>query len=265
MISKRNPIKELAISGGGIRGIAFVAALVELERRGILQLKKIAATSIGAFIAICLMAGYTPQELLDKLWNWPLNTIKDIDLDNFKNSYSILCGQELKNFFILILSEKGVVDLSLKELYERSNIELYISICCVNTGKIEYFSHKEVPQINIITLLMMATAIPGILPPIKWNNRLYVDGAIIDNCPMSQLSRDAWCIRPKRSSEKVEPNGILSYFIAIIHIFYKKSREEYKNTIEVDTCNVRVTSFNLTIDQKMALVVAGKGAVKRIF
>ena len=271
-------IQELAISGGGIRGIAFISAIYELEKQGKLnihKLKKLSGTSIGAFIGICLLSGYTTKELLDILFDYDLKQIKDIDLKNIISSKSILKGNALYQFYTTILEKKINVHTTLLELYEKTNIDFIATTCCLNTQSVEYISHETFPQLSIIECIKMSTAIPGILPGIIHEHKLYIDGGILDNLPLTVLSENAWGIKSYNSQNSKEKEYIhtndftfFQYFKTILKIAYEKKTTEHhstQNIIYIDTKNVNVTSFNITHDQKFQLIQSGIDSVQQMF
>ncbi len=65
------PYKNLIFEGGGVKGIAYVGALRELQKRKILKnIKRVAGTSAGAINAVLLSIGCTlkeTQEILSTL------------------------------------------------------------------------------------------------------------------------------------------------------------------------------------------------------
>jgi NTE family protein len=64
--------------GGGVKGLAFVGALVAAEEElGITEWVNAAGTSAGAIIAALLVAGYTPQELHEAIGNIDYNRFAD--------------------------------------------------------------------------------------------------------------------------------------------------------------------------------------------
>ena len=65
------PIIELAIGGGGIKGLAFAGALYKLDELNLLKdLKRISGSSIGGFLAVCISIGFKPSELMDELFEY---------------------------------------------------------------------------------------------------------------------------------------------------------------------------------------------------
>lgn len=268
-------IEELAISGGGVRGLAFVAAIYELENKGLFDMtkvKRISGTSIGAFIAVCLLSGYSSRELLDKLFRYNFSDIKDIDIENMISSKSILKGNALNTFFTTILEHKIDINTTLLELYQKTNIDFIAATCCLNTSSVEYLSYRNYPDLDILKCIRMSTAIPGILPAINHKDKIYIDGGLLDNLPLRCLSENAWGIKSTTKEDNVKkfiPSDDLTfvtYFKTILKMVYdSKTKKEHKNgqrIILVDVGKVNVTSFNVTLDQKFQLIQSGIQGVR---
>lgn len=62
------PFTNLAIEGGGVRGIAFTGAIKAMDSLGILQsVQRVAGSSAGAIQATLLATGHTPDEIMQLL------------------------------------------------------------------------------------------------------------------------------------------------------------------------------------------------------
>lgn len=263
-------ISEISISGGGVRGLAFLGVLYELDRAQCLEIERIAGTSIGSFIAVCLIIGYTPKELIDLFFEYPFETIKDFELNHLFTQRSLMKGENLTLFFKNILQAKMNPNTTLEELYHQTNIDLYITTCCVNTGKVEYIHHENYPTLSILTAIQMSSAIPLLLPPVVYQNKIYIDGGVMDNTPI--LSENTVCIASKTSNSKNTPKPVYNdtfhnYVFAIIKMFYEartKSAGIQKNhVISVNVGDVHVASFNITKDDKLMLIQSGIRAAKK--
>jgi NTE family protein len=52
-------IRNLAIKGGGVKGVAYVGALKELDKAGLFEpIERVSGTSAGALLACMISAGY---------------------------------------------------------------------------------------------------------------------------------------------------------------------------------------------------------------
>ena len=70
--------RNLVMEGGGIRGIAYGGALLELEQRGVLAgLTRVGGTSAGAIQAALLAVGYSAQESIEVVNATPVQRLND--------------------------------------------------------------------------------------------------------------------------------------------------------------------------------------------
>lgn len=261
-------IDELSISGGGVKGFSFMGALYRLEQKGYLSnLKKIIGVSIGSFFALCLALGYKPSEMLDTFFDYDLRTLKDVDLSSFFTRKSLLKAEKYKQFVLSFIEEKAHGNITLLELYEKTGIEFVGVVCCVNKKNVEYISWKTDPELEAIKLVMMSSAIPGFFPPVKYKNYYYVDGGVLNNIPYKLLSSNGIiiCQKSREKSEVEEISNFFDYIGSVMHMVYKNVQPEkkYDNMIEVECGDVKVTSFNITKDEKLTLIRYGIDAVDR--
>lgn len=62
--------RNLVFEGGGIKGIAYAGALMELEKRGILdEIIRVGGTSAGAITATLVALGYKNKEIAHIVMN----------------------------------------------------------------------------------------------------------------------------------------------------------------------------------------------------
>ncbi|HEX6899253.1 MAG TPA: patatin-like phospholipase family protein [Thermoanaerobaculia bacterium] len=74
---KEFPFENLAVEGGGVKGIAYGGALAVLEQAGVQQrLKRVAGTSAGSITAMLIALGYNSEELQ--------TVLLDLDLEQFR-------------------------------------------------------------------------------------------------------------------------------------------------------------------------------------
>jgi predicted acylesterase/phospholipase RssA len=265
--------RQLCISGGGIRGLAFLGALYELfDSLQTYEVCTISGTSIGAFIAACLLVGYTTEELLDYFFVYDFQSLKDIDIKYLYTHKCLMRGQRIHDFYRTTLGRKVVSpDISLKQLFEQTQIKFIVAVTCMNTQSIEYISHETHPDISLHLLICMTTAIPGILPPISYNGKLYVDGAMIDNIPTSVLDHDlpADVIVTNNKTPPLIDNHqftFFTFFSTLLRIIYQNHRKQDQSDqwtfYKIDASDVSVTSFNITPDDKFKLIYRGRQSVK---
>ena len=70
--------RNLVMEGGGIKGVAYGGALIELESRGVLlQIQRVGGTSAGAIQACLLAVGYSAAEISQIIADTPIETFND--------------------------------------------------------------------------------------------------------------------------------------------------------------------------------------------
>jgi len=258
--------KELAISGGGIKGIAFLGALSEMDFSDI---EKVAGTSIGSLLAVLIALKRDINEIIDIIFEINIMDIgKNKSYVQFPKTYSILDNNNLIIFLELLLKDEK--DMTLMEIYNKTNIDLYITTTNVHKEDIVYLNHKTHPDLNIIHAIKMSTAIPFIFPPILYDGHYYSDGGVIDNFPTSILSNDAWGIKADNSVINLD-KGDLSLYQYMMKLFYIRYENSKTNTthikniisIKINNNNISSSDFHIDDDEKLKLLHDGKNAVKK--
>lgn len=70
VIRQAPQIENLVFRGGGAKGIGTGPALIEMENAGMLSgLQRVAGTSVGGLVAICLASGHSAAQMQDKFGN----------------------------------------------------------------------------------------------------------------------------------------------------------------------------------------------------
>lgn len=256
-------MEELCIGGGGLKGIAFLGALYELDKNGLItNVKKYSGTSIGGFLCILLIIGYTPKELIDIVFKLEFSNIKDIDVVCILTHMSLMRGDKFKEIVKKTIHEKENPNTTLIELYDKYKKELIITVVCIDTAKLEYISYKSDPDITIFKLACMTMCVPLILPPEIYNNKLYADGGILDNLPVKVLCSGTWCITSSIEGHVSETYDIYDYIIRITDIVYNNLQDirldNYPNVIKIQLKGIK----NVDTDEKLMMINKGREAVR---
>lgn len=180
-------IKNLVISGGGISGMGLLGIIKYLEDNNFLtNIESYIGTSVGSIICFLLSIGYKSKDL----YNFSLffdfsKLVNDISLDSFLQNWG-LTNTERLSFFLkrLIENKKYDSNITFKELYEKTKINLIITGTCLNESKVYYFNYKTYPNMNILQAILISSCIPLLFEPIKFENKFWADGGIIDNYPI---------------------------------------------------------------------------------
>lgn len=159
----------LALSGGGIRGAAHIGAIKALEEHNI-TITHIAGTSAGAVVGALYAYGYTWEEMLVFFNKIELFSIKTYAL----NKPGFIDPEKYYSFF------KGYFP---EDNFNTLKRELSITTTNILEGKLEVFTTGE-----LIKPILASSAFPGVFSPMHINNKLYVDGGVLNNFPVELLT-----------------------------------------------------------------------------
>jgi hypothetical protein len=107
IVSNKHPYS-LVIKGGGVKGLAFAGALMELKKH--FTFDTYAGTSAGAIAAVLLGAGYKPAELLNIFRDKNFKDFKDAGfirmVVNFIKTRGLYPGNDIENWIKKLLITK---------------------------------------------------------------------------------------------------------------------------------------------------------------
>ena len=184
----------LALSGGGIRGIAHAGVLKALLDNGI-KIDVIGGTSSGALIGVLYAMGYTPEYIYEafKLYSKEIVGLNN-NLILSGVSSKIFGGEvEIKGFKSGESLEKGY-----KSVGEILDLPVVITSVDIRNGK-EYIFTNSVPNVEntdkYITNIEVGKAVrasssfPGIFCPCEFEGHSFYDGGILDNVPVEEVRK----------------------------------------------------------------------------
>lgn len=246
-----NP-RVLVISGGGLKGIGYAGMLKALEEElDLSKIKVLCGSSIGSLICTGLLLGYTVDEITEDLRNlikmmpeiFPLlfgRKVKEKMIPLLTSQFSISNGKrmdiELKNIFL----KKGFnpEKLTFLDLRRITMKDLVISGSNLTTGKAEYFSYRTRPNMLVYQALRISSRIPFVLPVIRMDGSLYIDGDIFDSFPIKGAKKkiqrsahrgDMIGLAMTQEDRSYQIDDLSDYFKRIIEVMITKyHRISYK-------------------------------------
>lgn len=248
-------ITNLVFGGGGVRCLSYISALKILTKYNILNnIKLIIGTSGGAFIALLYCIGYTGQELENIFLNFNISKyewINEQNIYNFINTFGINNGDGITQCLSIFLKHKNIhTNITFKELYDITKIELVISGTNLTTHCTDYFNYHTTPNMNIILAIRISSCFPLYLIPIKYNNDLYIDGGLLDNMPLYNININEYnntlCLTTvqKHSVYDIE-NNIMDYILSIYNILRHKAYSSNLNIIYFNP-DISILNFNIS-------------------
>ena len=193
----------LALSGGGIRGIAHAGALKALEDNNI-KIDVIGGTSSGALIGSLYALGYTPYYIyiLFKRYAKEIAGINSMPIINGIGNYmmskkveitGLKTGRSLERTFNDLANRKGV-----KEIGEIKTMPIVIPAVDIKEAK-EYIFTNSVPNVEnkekYITHIRVGKAVrasssfPAVFCPCEFETHQFMDGGVLDNVPVIEVKK----------------------------------------------------------------------------
>jgi len=269
----------LVFSGGGLRGFTYIGTLNALEEYNILKdIKTYAGSSIGSIMAAVVAIGYTSHELHDFILHFDYKDVKDINLLNFIKNYGIDSGNRIQLFIRLLLKKKtGNDDLTFLQLYEKTGNRLIITATCLNDRKLELFDYLKTPNLSIAKAIRMSISLPFILQPVSHNDKMYIDGGLLNNFPIHIFDHNQKILgveladNKSGSDQPIPINNFEEYLHSIWSCIYSelfRIRSQIDTTKDIQILTIVIDwmsplQLTLNLDEKQKLYDIGYKKTKK--
>lgn len=233
----------IALSGGGIRGIAHAGVLKALEDNNI-KPDIIGGTSAGSMIASLYAIGYSPYYIyiLFKRYAGELAYISGTPIisgiGNFmmnkKNTLQGLKdGKSLETIYNKIAYKKGIRKIS------QVKMPLVISSVDITNSK-EYIFTNYIPNnvedtsqyitdITVGKAVRASSSFPAVFAPCEFGEHVFLDGGLLDNTPVNEVKKQGAdkVIAVKFDADPVDKeSNIMDIVMKTIDIMGSKISEE---------------------------------------
>jgi predicted acylesterase/phospholipase RssA len=197
-------IKHLVISGGGPAMLQYISSIQYLNENNIIDLNSIESiygTSAGSIVAVLLALKYDWETLNDYIIQRPWHELFHLKINYIFDAYKnkgIYNKTIVEKVFKPLLDAKDIpIDISLKDFYEYSKIEIHFYTFEINHFKTEDISYLTHPNISLIDAIIMSSSIPLLFTPIIMDNKCYIDGGVCANYPLK------YCIDSGKNEDEV--------------------------------------------------------------
>lgn len=233
----------IALSGGGIRGIAHAGVLDALEKNNI-KIDIIGGTSCGAIIASLYAMGYSPYHIyilfkryakkIAKMNSAPiLSGIKNIIWNKKISITGLRNGKNIEEIYNEYATRKGIKSIS--------QIKMPIVIPTVDiTESKEYIFTNNIPQnatnknqyitdISVGKAIRASSSFPAFFSPCKVEKHAFMDGGAMDNIPVREVKKQGAdkVIAVKFDADQIdEESNIMDIVMKTIDIMGSKISEE---------------------------------------
>ena len=191
------PIQHLVFSGGGPTGMIYLGTLKQFELDGhwnISNITSIYGTSAGGILGVALCCKHDLDTIIEYVVKRPWHnafSIRPDDLFNMYQNKGVLTREVVDIFFKPLFRAKNIsLDITMKDFYELSKIELHMYSLELNQFEICDISYKTHPDLQVLTAVHMTSAIPVLFTPVIIDNKCFVDGGIINNYPLEHCLKN---------------------------------------------------------------------------
>ncbi len=191
----------IALSGGGIRGIAHAGVLKALEENNI-KIDAIGGTSSGALIAGLYALGYSPENIYELFKKYAKNIIgtgknsiiAPISHILRKENAGFRKGENIEELFDALAKQKGVTKIS-----QITKMPISIPAVDIKNGKEYIFTNhmpheknaygKYIMDISIGKALRATSSFPAVFYPCDFKEHKFLDGGALDNVPVIEVKK----------------------------------------------------------------------------
>ncbi len=179
----------LIMKGGGIKGLAFAGALLELEKY--FSFDVFAGASAGAIASVLLAAGYRPVELQDVLKETDFGTFLDASrlrsVWNLVTTYGLYSGDAFERWIRDLLSEK-IGTMGRIEMRHLNEAVLYA--CSPGDGNVVFASRGLNKNVDAAFATRCSMSIPFFFRPMMIEQKRVYDGGMRNNFPVAKFLAD---------------------------------------------------------------------------
>lgn len=242
----------LALSGGGMRGIAHAGVLKALEENNV-NIDIYTGTSSGSHIAFLSAIGYGSKEIYDLFNKYAFelvgNSLEPIILDSILFNKEIRfegfrSGKPIEDIYNMIAINKGISEIKDVKVplgIVATNITdeketIFSSVEKASTRNREYIQNVEIGK-----AIRASSSFSVVFNPCKIENKVYIDGGVLNNLPVDiarELGADK-VISVRFSNDKIkEDSNILDIGMKTIDLMSNK----------ISSRNIEKTDIDLLVD-----------------
>jgi len=284
-LESENKIKHIVCAGGGVTGFSYYGIIRECHKKGLWHLEDIESmygTSVGSIFIILLALNYDWEILDDFLIKRPWNNVFNFNIYSIFESFNkkgIFDIKSIRETFLPVFNGKDIsIDITMKELFELTKIDIHIYTTEMNKFTIEDISHETHPDWKVVDAVYCSCALPVIFAPFLIENNCYCDGGFLMNYPLIRCiahgANPVDIIALNRTSKKKEKpkldseSTLLDYIIMLLNKLIKNiskyDKMEIKHEFTVERPSVSLYDiYNATtsIEERINLIKLGSEMV----
>ena len=292
-------LTNLAVEGGGVKGVAYPGALQVMESNGVLpKIERVAGTSAGSIVAALIALGYTPAEMQSLMLDLDFKQFEDGSTlggpERFFRKFGWFKGDYFLEWMQCRVNERtGNPNATFADLHAdpaKFN-DLFVLSTDLSRRRSQVFSFETSPDLPVAEAVRASMSIPlffeayaiddDLFGETGAKQDLFVDGGVLDNFPIELFDKDGVNPRtlglflsnlgaPQNPDYKIDsfPEYARNLFEALLDVqvnAFNNSPDDQKRTIVIDNLGVGTTDFSLSNEMKCKLIQQGAIAACRYF
>ena len=277
------PIRGIAFEGDGIKSLSHLGVCEVLDEHNLLDyLTHFSGSSTGAIMATALAFKIKTEKLREQVLKITPSNIEDdtyfiTKLYNLHSKYGLNKGENLhkwvKDLFLPFVP--NFLTITFDELLKSHNSFLIITATDYHDLKPFYFSPDNTPHAKIFDALKATLSIHLYFTPLLLNNKLLIDGSLIDSYPVEILYKylDKHDIIGvsfnKENDHKLENRNLFNYINGLIKLLHFQivnknlTKKILKHTIIIHTEKIEPYDIYISDKQKKSLYNSGRIATEK--
>jgi predicted acylesterase/phospholipase RssA len=270
--------KRIYLSGGGVTVIAHMGALKELQKRGYLaSVREWVGVSAGALLSLCLVIGYTLEEIEDFYLRFDFTNLVDIDsAPGWIINYGLDTGNKLRKLVEACLHVKGLSEtITFQELCNRG-LSFRIFVTDLHRAELVEYSDRLTPNRSVVDAVTASMSLPYYFQPVidSETGHFLIDGGTISNYPLYMLTHEELAetlgIYLRTVPSAVEELEIQDLAFRPVQILLSmrarfETRQYMSQTILVELGHKSAIDFGIANDMKLDMIRMGREATVAFF
>jgi predicted acylesterase/phospholipase RssA len=195
-------IDTLILSACGLKGIYYVGVFQSLIEHKIIirtDIKHIVCCSSGSLFGLLFLLGYSLDFIKTIVFSIDFENLFEYDdlLDLFSKNGLFSIDKFVKIFEIALLGKQFKKDITMKELYEQTNINYVLKVYNYTDELDEYISHENYPDIPVLKAISMSCSIPILFKTIEHEDQIETPYTFITN--IFKIGKDKYVKKNKQT------------------------------------------------------------------
>jgi NTE family protein len=189
-------VEYLVLSGAGPNGLGqlgIIKTMLDKKMLDMKTIKKVYGTSAGASIGALLILDIDINQIIEYCIYRPWNKLVKLDMESvfhLNEKKGMLDNDLLKQMLIPLLNANDIpVDITLKDAYAKTNVELHIMTTELSSFTTVTLNHLTFPDLKLVDACCMSASVPPLFTPVYYLDKYYIDGGILNNYPVHDLMR----------------------------------------------------------------------------